>query len=118
MPHTVQYIYRDVSRFGNDNHTCGVGVGIDRHHQLRVEDTDTVGYFSDTSSAYWQAMVLFPLSEGFLVLPAAIVVSVWMDVANSSMSRLKVNTLNAHLICLLQHPVVIHKFMYVNLVVF
>ena len=50
-----------------------------------------VGVISDLTSAYWQARILFPLSEGLLVLPAAIVVSVWMDVANSSMSRTKVN---------------------------
>lgn len=42
---------------------------------------------------YWDARVFFPLSEGLVVLPTAIVVSVWMDVANSTMSRSKVNKL-------------------------
>lgn len=40
---------------------------------------------------YWDARVFYPLSEGLVVLPTAIVVSVWMDVANSTLSRSKVN---------------------------
>lgn len=48
------------------------------------------GLISDAVSSYWYARILFPISEGFLVLPAAMVVSVWVDVANSSMSRSKV----------------------------
>lgn len=42
---------------------------------------------------YWDGRVFFPLSEGLTVLPTAIVVSVWIDVANSTMSRSKVKKL-------------------------
>lgn len=49
--------------------------------------------FSESTFDYWDARVFFPLSEGLKVLPTAIVVSVWMDVANSTMSRVKVNEL-------------------------
>lgn len=53
------------------------------------------GVISDARSTFWHGCVLFPLAEGMMVLPAAIVVSVWMDVANSSMSRSKVGNFNA-----------------------
>ena len=49
-----------------------------------------VGVVSDATSAYWNARLIFPVAEGCMVLPCALVVSVWMDVANSSMSRSKV----------------------------
>lgn len=45
---------------------------------------------SESTFDYWDARVFFPLSEGLMVLPSAIVVSVWMDVANSALSRSKV----------------------------
>ncbi|CAM9889050.1 unnamed protein product, partial [Scytosiphon promiscuus] len=45
---------------------------------------------SHATSAFWNARIIFPLSEGLVVLPAAIVISVWMDVANNSLSRSKV----------------------------
>ncbi|CAN0124928.1 unnamed protein product, partial [Ectocarpus fasciculatus] len=48
-----------------------------------------VGVISDSVSAYWEARLFFPLTEGFMILPTAIVISVWMDVANSSLSRSK-----------------------------
>ncbi|CAM9198385.1 unnamed protein product [Ectocarpus sp. 12 AP-2014] len=49
-----------------------------------------VGVISDVVSASWDARLFFPLTEGFMILPTAIVISVWMDVANSSLSsRLK-----------------------------
>ncbi|CAM9559967.1 unnamed protein product, partial [Ectocarpus sp. 4 AP-2014] len=48
-----------------------------------------VGVISDVVSAWWDARLFFPLTEGFMILPTAIVISVWMDVANSSLSRLK-----------------------------
>lgn len=47
----------------------------------------------ESTFEYWDARLFFPLSEGLKVLPTAIVVSVWMDVANSTMSRSKVNKL-------------------------
>ncbi|CBN76188.1 expressed unknown protein [Ectocarpus siliculosus] len=50
------------------------------------------GMISDYVSASWNARLFFPLTEGFLILPTAIVISVWMDVANSSLSRLKAMT--------------------------
>lgn len=48
------------------------------------------GVISDRTSGYWDERVFFPLAEGSYMLPAAIVISVWMDVAKSSMSRVKV----------------------------
>ncbi|CAM9784359.1 unnamed protein product [Ectocarpus sp. 8 AP-2014] len=48
-----------------------------------------VGVISDSVSASWGARLIFPLTEGFMILPTAIVISVWMDVANSSLSRSK-----------------------------
>lgn len=48
------------------------------------------GAFSDRTSAYWDDRVFFPLSEGSNMLASGIVISVWIDVANSSMSRAKV----------------------------
>lgn len=48
------------------------------------------GVFSDRTSAYWDDRLFFPLAEGSYLLASAIVISVWMDVANSSMSRAKV----------------------------
>lgn len=49
-----------------------------------------VGVVSDPTFTYWDERIFLPLSEGLMVLPTAIVISVWMDVANSSMSRSKV----------------------------
>lgn len=49
-----------------------------------------VGVFSDRKSAYWDDRVFLPLSEGSNMLASGIVISVWVDVANSSMSRAKV----------------------------
>ncbi|CAM9228060.1 unnamed protein product, partial [Hapterophycus canaliculatus] len=43
-----------------------------------------------STSAFWDARIIFPLTEGLVVFPAAIVISVWMDVANNSLSRSKV----------------------------
>lgn len=49
---------------------------------------------SDRDSAFWNKMVFFPLTEGCYILPSAIVISVWMDVTNSSASRMKVTCHN------------------------
>ncbi|CAM9465946.1 unnamed protein product, partial [Laminaria digitata] len=48
-----------------------------------------VGVFSDRTSAYWDERVFLPLSEGSNMLASGIVISVWIDVAKSSMSRAK-----------------------------
>lgn len=57
-----------------------------------------IGVTSHSTSAYWDARLFMPLTEGMLVLPVAIVVSVWMDVAKSSLSRSKVtHVLNVQL---------------------
>ena len=45
---------------------------------------------SDSQSRYWEETIFFPLAEGSYMLPSAIVISVWVDVANSSLSRAKV----------------------------
>lgn len=50
-----------------------------------------IGVFSDSTSGYWDERVFFPLSEGSNMLASGIVISVWIDVANSSMSRAKVH---------------------------
>lgn len=50
----------------------------------------TVGVISERASEYWDERLFFPLAEGSYMLPSAIVISVWMDVANSSMSRVQV----------------------------
>ena len=46
---------------------------------------------SDSTFTYWNARIVLPISEGSMFLPVAMVVSVWVDVANSTMSRAKVN---------------------------
>ncbi len=51
---------------------------------------------SDSVFAFWNARVVLPMSEGLEFLPIAMVVSVWVDVAASTMSRLKVNLTAAH----------------------
>lgn len=45
---------------------------------------------SDSMFDYWNARVVLPISEGLEFLPVAMVVSVWVDVATSTMSRVKV----------------------------
>jgi len=52
---------------------------------------------SDSMFAYWDSRIVLPISEGIMFLPVAMVVSVWVDVANSTMSRLKVSLTEAHL---------------------
>ncbi|CAM9277952.1 unnamed protein product [Ectocarpus fasciculatus] len=47
------------------------------------------GVISDSTFTYWEARVFFPLSGGFMVLPTAIVISVWVDLSKSGLSRLK-----------------------------
>ena len=49
-----------------------------------------IGVISDRTSGYWDGRVFFPLAEGSYMLPSAIVISVWLDVAKVSMSRAKV----------------------------
>lgn len=45
----------------------------------------------ERTSSFFDKFIFFPLSEGCYMLPAAIVMSVWMDVADSSASRSKVS---------------------------
>lgn len=54
------------------------------------------GFFSDRTSAYWDERIFFPLAEGSYMLASAIVISVWIDVAKSSMSRAKVTFPRTH----------------------
>ena len=49
------------------------------------------GVVSDRMSGYWDERVFFPLAEGSYMLPSAIVISVWVDVAKASTSRSKVS---------------------------
>lgn len=49
-----------------------------------------IGIISDRTSGYWDEKVFFPLAEGSYMLPSAIVISVWVDVAKASTSRAKV----------------------------
>ncbi|CAM9681357.1 unnamed protein product [Ectocarpus sp. 6 AP-2014] len=48
-----------------------------------------IGAISDSTFTYWQARLFFPVGGGLTVLPTAIVISVWVDLSKSCLSRLK-----------------------------